>query len=329
MIAKRTCLALWILTAVILPSHRLSAERLAVHTYTVADGLAGDQVTAIVQDRQGFLWIGTRTGLSRFDGVSFRSFDTSDGLPHAGVHDIVEDTNGSLWFTTGGGLVRMRTERNENGSAFEPAIGIPGGVSALVEDEEGVLWASSSGTLYRRETQGGRSFVAVEVDLSWPPEQYQSISALLAADGGGLWLGTSIGLFRLLPNGAVVRHDVENGGPMWNIFTLARDSVERIWVTGRGVMVFKPHTPRADSAQTIDSSVRRFDFGSTPKLPESPGEALRIDGAYEFTSEKVFDIDEGPDGELWWSRHLRRRRYRVAQPSHRLGLRSHRSGFGR
>jgi len=298
-IEKRFLLALWILTAICFFPRPLGAERLSVHTYTVADGLAGDQVSAIIQDRQGFLWIGTRTGLSRFDGVSFRSFDTRDGLPHAGVHDIVEDSAGSLWFATGGGLVRMRTERNENGSAFEPAIGIPGGVSALVEDEEGVLWASSSGTLYRRETQGGRSFVAVEVDLSWPLDQYHSIGALLAADGGGLWLGTSIGLFRLLQNGVVVRQDVENGGPMWHIFALARDSAGRIWVTGRGVVVFRPHTPQADSAQTIDSSVRRFDFGSTPKLPENLGEALRIDEAYEFTTEKVFDIDEGPDGSLW------------------------------
>ena len=298
-IEKRFFLALWILTAVVLPSHRLFAERLAVHTYTVADGLAGDQVTAIVQDRQGFLWIGTRTGLSRFDGVSFRSFDTSDGLPHAGVHDIVEDSTGSLWFATGRGLVRMLTERNDDGTVFEPAVGIPGGVGVMVEDEQGVLWASSAGVLYRRETPGGRSFIAVDVDISRLPNGYQSIGALLAADGGGLWIGTNIGLFRMLPSGEIIRCDVENGGPLWRVFALTRDSTGRIWVTGRGVTVFRPHVPQAEPAQTVDSSVRRFDFGTTQKLPENPGEALRIDGVFEFTREKVFDIDEGPDGSLW------------------------------
>ena len=282
---------------------RLSAERLAVHTYTVADGLAGDQVTVIVQDRQGFLWIGTRTGLSRFDGVSFRSFDTRDGLPTAGVHAIVEDSDGSLWFATGSGLARLRAERDDDGSAFEPAVGIPGGVSAMVEDEQGVLWASSAGALYRRETPDGRSFIAVDVDISWPPNRYHSIGALLAADGGGLWLGANIGLYRLLPNGAVVSCDVEDGGLSWRVFALTRDSAGRIWVSGRGVTVFKPHPPGDEEAHTFDSVVGRFDFSATKPLPESPGEARRLDTIYELTREKVFGIDEGPDGSVWMASH--------------------------
>lgn len=53
MIAKRLSIALRVLVVVCQPTRQLAAERLAVHTYTVADGLAGDQVTAIVQDRQG------------------------------------------------------------------------------------------------------------------------------------------------------------------------------------------------------------------------------------------------------------------------------------
>lgn len=302
MVAKRLSAVLWIFGVVCIPTHRLDAERLAVHTYSVADGLAGDQITTIVQDRQGFLWIGTRTGLSRFDGVSFRSFDTRDGLPHAGVHAIVEDDSGSLWFGTGGGLVRMRGRRDDKARAFEPALGIPGGASALVEDEQGVLWAASTGTLYRRENPDGRRFIEVETGISWSPGQHDSIGALLAADGGGLWIGTNIGLYRLLPNGVVVRCDIEDGGQPWRIFALAGDSAGRIWVTGRGVAVFKPRPPQDEEAQTVDSDLGQLVFSNALSLPEYPGEARRLDTIYELTKEKVFDIDEGPDG-VWMASH--------------------------
>jgi len=270
------------------------AERLAVHTYTVADGLAGDQVTAIVQDRQGFLWIGTRTGLSRFDGVSFRSFDTRDGLPHAGVHEILEDSSGALWFATRQGLVRLRAERDNTGSAFEPATGIPGGVSALVQDQDGQLWVSSAGALYRRDTSDGTNFIAMDVDFVWPPNHPRFIDALLAADGGGLWIGTSAGLYRRLPDESVVRCDVEDGDESWPIFTLTSDSVGRIWASGRGVAVFAPQPP-----QFGRSSLHQFDFGTTTNLPEGSGEALRIDRTHEFVKEKIFGIDEAPDGSMW------------------------------
>ncbi len=48
--------------------------------YTSADGLAQSQVLALHQDRQGFLWIGSYRGLTRFDGVEFKTLTRRDGL---------------------------------------------------------------------------------------------------------------------------------------------------------------------------------------------------------------------------------------------------------
>jgi ligand-binding sensor domain-containing protein len=47
----------------------VAAQRLPLRTYSSADGLAGDHVSALLPDSYGFLWIGTNTGLSRFDGA--------------------------------------------------------------------------------------------------------------------------------------------------------------------------------------------------------------------------------------------------------------------
>src|SRR5712664_3613951 len=83
------------------------AERLPLKTYTVADGLAHNEINKIVRDSRGFLWFCTANGLSRFDGYSFTNFGTDQGLPHANITDLLETRGGEYWVGTSGGLGRF------------------------------------------------------------------------------------------------------------------------------------------------------------------------------------------------------------------------------
>jgi ligand-binding sensor domain-containing protein len=67
----------------------------------------------IVQDSRGFLWIGTRNGLSRFDGIEFVNYFRKDGLPSNFVNNLFEDKNFAIWALSTEGLSRY------NGSGFE------------------------------------------------------------------------------------------------------------------------------------------------------------------------------------------------------------------
>ncbi len=299
--AKRACLALWILTAVCLPSHRLAAERLAVHTYTVADGLAGDQVTAIVQDRQGFLWIGTRTGLSRFDGVNFRSFDTSDGLPSVGIHAIHETIDGTLLFGTGAGLAKMRDEPDAEGRVFELIEDTPKGVVAMAEDGSGTLWASSRGRLYR-STGTNTSFREVETGIEWPPPGGWSIGAIVIDHDGSLWLGSTLGLHRLLSDGVLIHYSFTGDRWLQRCFALHMDWKGRLWVGRDDVLVFKPEA--ADSLIGIGHlGTRRLDLRSSTALSEEPGSASRWNLGHPSGPGIVFGIDSGPNGDVWVVSH--------------------------
>jgi len=72
-------------------------------------GLPQNTVNAIVQTRDGYLWLGTQGGLARFDGVRFTVFGLTDGLPSAQVRALCEDAEGNLWIgTSSGGVCRMR-----------------------------------------------------------------------------------------------------------------------------------------------------------------------------------------------------------------------------
>ena len=65
--------------------------------YDITDGLAGSTVYCITQDKDGFIWVGTETGVSRFDGTHFRNFTTSDGLPDIEVLQMFGDSRGRVW----------------------------------------------------------------------------------------------------------------------------------------------------------------------------------------------------------------------------------------
>ncbi|RQO29960.1 hypothetical protein DBR32_13680 [Taibaiella sp. KBW10] len=65
--------------------------------YTAKDGLAGETVYTITQSHDGFLWFGTESGLSRFDGTKFTSFTVNDKLPSNEVFGSLEDKERRLW----------------------------------------------------------------------------------------------------------------------------------------------------------------------------------------------------------------------------------------
>ena len=84
---------------------------------TVNDGLAQNNVVAILQDRQGFMWFGTGEGLNRYDGHSFVVYrnDPKDpgSLSHNFIRTVFEDDQGYLWVAAYPGINRFdpRTER--------------------------------------------------------------------------------------------------------------------------------------------------------------------------------------------------------------------------
>lgn len=81
--------------------------------FTSADGLAGNVVFAIAEDRRGGLWFGTDDGLSHFDGREWHTFGTSDGLPRTAIYAIAEDPAGDIWAGGRGFVARIGTERTD------------------------------------------------------------------------------------------------------------------------------------------------------------------------------------------------------------------------
>src|SRR5215831_9885537 len=74
-----------------------NAQEYSYSHYDTKDGLAGSTVYCGAQDKDGFLWFGTETGLSRFDGTHFQDFTTADGLPDNEIVRLFVDSKNRVW----------------------------------------------------------------------------------------------------------------------------------------------------------------------------------------------------------------------------------------
>lgn len=92
--------------AVTIPS--LFAQQFSLRHYTAVDGLPQSQVNMLVEDQDGYLWIGTNGGgLARFDGKQFKVFTTRDGLLSNVIQYLKLDTKQNLWIVNPRGLTRF------------------------------------------------------------------------------------------------------------------------------------------------------------------------------------------------------------------------------
>lgn len=87
-------------------SLEIFGQEYAYRNYTIHDGLVQMQVQCVFQDSRGFLWIGTKGGVSKFDGEKFENFKKSDGLAGLHINDIIEDNEGTIWFASKYGLTK-------------------------------------------------------------------------------------------------------------------------------------------------------------------------------------------------------------------------------
>ncbi len=121
----------------------------AITSWNEKDGLPSATIWALGQDADGYLWVGTREGLLRFDGVRFSQWEvfSPDPLPHLPVRALLVSKSGAMWvgFGVDGQIARVVNGRV---SLFTGHEGLGrGAVLGIAEDADGVVWAAGDAGL--------------------------------------------------------------------------------------------------------------------------------------------------------------------------------------
>ena len=186
----------------------LALDTPAPEYLTVHNGLPQGFIKSLIQDRRGFIWLATRDGLCRYDGVRFRIYNHDPqrvgSLSFSSIYEIKEDTKGRLW---------LRTENN-NVDCFDPVTEQTRRVSASPQFSRAV---------------GRHSLVGISPDRH-----------------GNVWVATQTnGFFRLNPNGIVSHHHWPAIGDtvQRSIHALLLDRHGHPWVAARdGLFHYNPAT---------------------------------------------------------------------------------------
>ena len=253
---------------------------------TVANGLSHNKVNCILQDRRGFIWLGTDDGLNRYDGKRITRFRSMPGdttsLSGNIITDMLEDKEGLLWIATAdGGLSRydcrlppkqqFRRYNQINGDG-EPGPVVA--INALLEDKTGHLWLGTSGkSVLRFEKAGAR--IAQVIGGA------KTILDLCLDKDGVVWVGKQGGgISKIHSSTLAITEDQRYRNlyaklPHVTVTSLFRDQSDKIW------------------------------FGSWDKVlycydPRSGKEAVVQNGeGTTFQNDEILSFAEDRSGRLW------------------------------
>lgn len=200
---------LLILQVVPIPSKAFEVvNNLSFDLFSQEHGLSNNQIHCVLQDRKGWLWIGTSQGVCRFDGYRFTVFknDPEDTTSLKGnlVRVIFEDKKGRLWMgTEKGGLNLFDRDKENFKHPFRSAESMQAkdiSVIALQEDRQGNLWIGTDNALFRMDSENHLT----RVTPSNIPD-FSEYFRVVRTDGKGrIWIGTNSGLYIFHPENARV-----------------------------------------------------------------------------------------------------------------------------
>ena len=243
------------------------------NSWRTEDGLPQNSVLAILQTRDGYLWLGTQEGLVRFNGNQFTVFSKGNtrAFKHNDIRALLQDRQGTLWIGSfGGGLIEyhdgeFRSYQVENGLSSNT-------VGALFQDRSGNLWVGTNDGL--DEFKEGKF-------LRFGKEQGlsdSSVNALVQDRNGNLWIGTDNGLNRD-SSADLSPANITKLLPGQVIKTLAVGANGDVWVGTQAQGIYRFPAEQGPSTQPLKSSIH---YGLRQGLPQASLRALLED-----------------DGDLW------------------------------
>jgi ligand-binding sensor domain-containing protein/signal transduction histidine kinase len=242
------------------------AERAeAMRVWQTADGLPSDSVAAVIQTRDGFLWVGTSAGLVRFDGVKFTEMNLAASVTNDPVRVTVlcEDSQGHLWVgTQAHGLFELvqGTVRH-----FTKAQGLlDNRVTSLAADNQGRVWIGSPSGLNLWTGERFKSF-----SQDGLPDKF--VSGVNVARSGTVWITTRVGMCRFI-RGHLMPYTfrTESQGRSPEYLGVYEDRSGNLWA-----------------------------FGDTYLINLSEGKRLNYFRGSQPSSVRIWSLCEGRDGRIW------------------------------
>ena len=213
----------------------LSAQILIHHNKNVEDGLAFSQVLSIHEDQSGYLWLGTSSGLSCWDGVAFKNFGVSQGLNSADIQAICESREGELYFGTRQGIFRLIHDSAGDRFVLLPSVPdeLRQHIEALFWSEDGILWIATAQT-------GIWNYDGIHYKQLFDErgQELEGTVCIAPGRGGVLYFGTALQGIQAYQNGKLHTVRLPHNTAVHDIRCLFEDESGRLFIgTEKGLFI--------------------------------------------------------------------------------------------
>ena len=216
---------LFIFCLVIL-QYKSFAQHYNFRQYNVEDGLAHSQVSAILQDHNGYMWFSTYGGgISRFDGKNFKTFTEKDGLPNNITRPIIEDKKNNLWIgTMGSGICRYDGKKFT--SLKDSAVQINKTIYTIIQSADDKIWFGADNGVYYYDGKHVRHFTQKDGLPEVP------VMNIFQDSKGFIWVASWENGVYILKDEKVVNHFTDKDGLSYHTQMSAdEDSKGNIWLS--------------------------------------------------------------------------------------------------
>lgn len=204
-----------------------NAQILPFRTYSIESGLSEAVVQDMMQDSQGYVWVGTSFGLNRFDGIKFKNYYSDDGLSNDKVYSVYEDRQQQIWVGTGSGVNVIRKDSIYTLSKLSALDSST--ILSIFEDSDGGFWFATDGD------------GVWHMNLNGELTEYQEVNGMgsnrvrdiIEDRNGVLWFATRDGLTKF-ENGNFRTFTSSHGLPDNRLRDLALDKNGTLWIASRG-----------------------------------------------------------------------------------------------
>lgn len=267
--AVKSCDALFVLiflglVSTKVPAQSVASEKFVTRTWTHSEGLPDNSVTAVLQARDGYLWVGTQSGLARFDGVSFKPVALGTATnSDAWITDMCEDPQGRIWIGTEqlGLFCYSNTVVRQVGAGGE----ITRPITTLALGDGTDLWI---GTRQGLGLWSGKKIRWFTVKDGLPEE---AISSVCVARAGKVWITAHSGVY-LYQNGQLGKYhfSTESQGRSPEFLGIFEDRQRELWA-----------------------------FGDTYLIKLGEGRRFNYFRNGQISSARIWSFHEARDGRLW------------------------------
>jgi ligand-binding sensor domain-containing protein/signal transduction histidine kinase/DNA-binding response OmpR family regulator len=296
LVSRCSLLYLFGLLFIFLPNTPASAQKILFDHLSVEQGLSQNSVLCIAQDDRGFIWLGTRYGLNRFDGYHVEVYKNepanSRSLSGNYINTLFFDSGRTLWVGTANGLDIFNTASNSFQRIHLPVSNDrQPEIYSLAEGKKEELWLGTSRGLFYCGNTAAKRFIPAP-QQEFPAEvKTQAIQKVFTDSKEGLWVATFKHLYHFskTSDGYLTKEfksDPADPSTLGDEVTqsIAEDKTGKIWIgTMNGLNCFDPVTEKITSYRNkpsgnglINNNVRSLVVDQSGKLWIGTQEGISI-----------------------------------------------------